>query len=70
MDAWIQEETTRCPFPDERLQARLGKILQGLSKNVGNTLPLACQDWASTNAAYRFLDNPRVEESLILAGPF
>jgi hypothetical protein len=31
---------------------------------------MACQDWAGTKAAYRFLDNPRVDESIILAGHF
>jgi hypothetical protein len=33
-------------------------------------LPAACQDWAATKAAYRFFDNPRVDESIILAGHF
>ena len=36
----------------------------------GQTLPAACQDWASTKAAYRFFSNPRVDESVILAGHF
>lgn len=31
-------------------------------------MPAACQDWASTMAAYRFFSNPRVDESVILAG--
>lgn len=70
MDAWIQEEISGCCFPDERLGKRLGKILKGLSKGIGNSLPLACQDWAGTKAAYRFLDNPRVDEGTILAGHF
>ena len=34
------------------------------------TIPLACQDWASTKAAYRFFSNPKVEEGDILAGHF
>jgi len=70
MDAWIQEEISKCNLPDERLSNRLGKILVDLSKGVGNSLPLACQDWAGTKAAYRFLDNPRVDEGAILAGHF
>ena len=41
-----------------------------LSKGLGQTLPLACGDWASTKAAYRFLDNSRVSEREILAGHF
>lgn len=33
-------------------------------------MPAACQDWAATKAAYRFFSNPRVNESVILAGHF
>ena len=31
---------------------------------------MACQDWANTKAAYRFLSNGRVNETAILAGHF
>jgi hypothetical protein len=34
------------------------------------SLPLACQDWANTKAAYRFFANERVTEAEILAGHF
>ena len=34
------------------------------------SLPLACQDWANTKAAYRFFSNDRVSEAQILAGHF
>jgi hypothetical protein len=44
--------------------------VESLSGGLGEPIPLACQDWASTKAAYRFLDNPRVDESAILAGHF
>jgi Transposase DNA-binding/Transposase DDE domain len=37
---------------------------------MGQTLPLACQDWANTKAAYRFMDNDRVSEQDILSGHF
>lgn len=37
---------------------------------MGGTIPLACQDWASTKVAYRFFSNPKVEEGDILAGHF
>lgn len=70
MDAWIQDEISGCRFPDQRLGRRLGRILNGLSNGIGRSLPLACQDWAGTKAAYRFFDNPRVDESSILAGHF
>lgn len=70
MDAWIQDELEGCTFDHSRLGERLVKLLGSLSKHVGQSVPLACQDWAATKAAYRFLDNPRVDEAAILAGHF
>lgn len=70
MDAWIERETAGSRFSDHRLDKRCHKLLESLSQGMGDTLPLACQDWAATKAAYRFLDNPRVDESTILAGHF
>ena len=34
------------------------------------SIPLACQDWTNTKAAYRFLSNRRVDEGPMLAGHF
>ena len=68
--SWVAGETAGCKFQDARLGKRLGNLLQQLSDGVGRTLPLACQDWASTKAAYRFFDNDRVDEQTILAGHF
>ncbi len=33
-------------------------------------MPMACQDWAATKAAYRFFSNRRLDEAVILAGHF
>jgi len=56
------------------LDARLGKhfrtLLEWLSKRIGETIPMACQDWAGTKAAYRFFSNERVREREILSGHF
>jgi Transposase DNA-binding len=41
-----------------------------LSEAIGETIPMACQDWASTKAAYRFFSNDRVDEKEILSGHF
>jgi Transposase DNA-binding len=41
-----------------------------LATRLGQTIPLACQDWTNTKAAYRFLSNGRVNEMAILAGHF
>lgn len=68
MEVWVEREIEGCEFPDERLKTRLAKLLSQFSQKIGEALPTACQDWAATKAAYRFFDNPRVDESTILAG--
>ncbi|MGY3372015.1 hypothetical protein ACVWZL_009140 [Bradyrhizobium sp. GM2.4] len=37
---------------------------------MGQSIPLVCQDWANTKAAYRFFSNDRVSEADILTGHF
>lgn len=70
MDAWVERELAAGEFPDERLKTRLGQLLGDLGTRIGHTLPAACQDWAATKAAYRFFDNPRVDDQAILGGHF
>ena len=70
MESWIEKELAGCTFADERLGKRFGILMEQLSKGLGDTIPLACGDWAATKAAYRFLDNDRVSEQEILAGHF
>jgi hypothetical protein len=70
MGSWIDHELAGCVFPDERLGRRFTVLMEQLAHGLGQTLPLACGDWASTKAAYRFLDNRRVSEEEILAGHF
>jgi hypothetical protein len=70
MEGWVEREIEACEFPDERLKTRFGKLLCHLGEKIGAALPAACQDWAATKAAYRFFSNPRVHESIILAGHF
>ena len=49
---------------------RLGLMLQQFAVNTAEIVPLVCQDWANTKAAYRFFANERVTEEGILAGHF
>lgn len=70
MDSWIEKELKECILPDVRLKRRLQGLVKSLSDGLGKPIPLACQDWAGTKAAYRFFDNPRVDEFSILAGHF
>ncbi|MFL9998975.1 IS4 family transposase [Paraburkholderia sediminicola] len=68
--AWFERELEGNEFRDARLRKRFGTLLEQLWKGMGQTIPLACQDWASTKAAYRFMDNDRVCEQDILSGHF
>jgi hypothetical protein len=67
---WVDGETAGCEFRDARLGKRLSTLLRVFGDGIGHTVPLACQDWANTKAAYRFFDNDRVDEQAILAGHF
>ena len=67
---WIDREIAGCEFRDARLGDRFRKLLAQLGSAMGQSIPLVCQDWANTKAAYRFFSNDRVSEADILAGHF
>jgi len=69
-EAWFDRELAGCNFADERLNKRLRKLLERMDGAMGASIPLACQDWANTKAAYRFFSNERISEGEILAGHF
>lgn len=66
----LDKELVGCQFCDPRLGQRFRKLVGQLAARIGQTIPLACQDWTNTKAAYRFLSNGRVNEMAILAGHF
>src|SRR5437667_5427523 len=70
MASWIDDELAGSKFADVRLEKRFRTLVERLSEGIGETIPMACQDWANTKAAYRFFSNPRVSEEDILAGHF
>jgi Transposase DNA-binding len=67
---WVDQEIAGCEFADARLGKRFRNLLGQISDAVGESIPLACQDWANTKAAYRFFSNGRVSEADILSGHF
>lgn len=69
-ESWIDRETSGCEFRDARLGGRFRKPLTQIGSAMGQSIPLVCQDWANTKAAYRFFSNERVSEAHILAGHF
>lgn len=68
--AWVDQELAGCAFRDVRLGTRFRMLLARLGSSIGESIPLVCQDWANTKAAYRFFSNERVSEEDILAGHF
>ncbi len=49
--AWIDQELEGGYFQDVRLGKRLRTLLGLMANGIGQTIPLACQDWANTKAA-------------------
>src|SRR3546814_18841259 len=69
-DAWFDRELAGCNLADKRLSKRLRKRLVQIGSAMEQSIPLVCQDWANTKAAYRFFSNERFSEAGILAGHF
>ena len=70
MRSWIEGELAGCKFADARLEKRFRTLITQLSQGIGEGIPMACQDWGGTKAAYRFFSNDRLSEAEILAGHF
>jgi len=69
-DSWLERELAGCEFADARLGSRYRVLARQLWDGFGQSIPLACQDWANTKAAYRFFSNERVDEASLLGGHF
>src|SRR3954447_6025260 len=65
---WWERELAGCAFADARFGLRLRKLIERMDGAIGASLPLVCQDWANTKAAYRFFSNDRVSEAQIVRG--
>lgn len=68
MTGWVDEEIARCRMADARLKSRLGILLERLGEHSTQSIPAACRGWAETQAAYRFLNNGKVDARDILDG--
>ncbi len=68
--AWAMEEMDQAIFEDERLNARLTKLLSDLGERPQLSIPAACGGHAETAAAYRFFDNESVTQDLVLQPHF
>src|SRR5690349_5303526 len=67
---WLVNELDGYRFFDARLARRMQELALQLWGHIGQSIPMACQDWANTKAAYRFFDNAHVHEDVILERHF
>jgi hypothetical protein len=67
MQLWVREELSTADLGDQRLNERFRLILDRLSQKPSLKFPAACRGEAEIAAAYRFLDNGRVDEHKVLA---
>jgi Transposase DNA-binding/KduI/IolB family len=58
--SWLERQVAGCQFQDVRHGKIFRTLLGQLSEQIGGSIPFACQDWAATKAAYRFLSNERI----------
>ena len=64
---WVVKELETLDLGDKRLNDRCESLLTTLSLNPKKSIPAACNGWAETIAAYRFMDNPLVTPEKIFA---
>lgn len=63
---WVRQEFFRADLCDKRLDRRLLKTAEQLAKSPASPINEACENWASTQAAYRLFNNPKASPSGIL----
>lgn len=61
MRSWATEELKYAALPDKRLNQRLIKIVENLSKQPSSSVPQASGDWANTKATDNFWKSQRIE---------
>jgi hypothetical protein len=67
MESWVLQEFDTIHLGDKRLNNRSKIILSQLSKEPLSSIPSACKGWQETKAAYRYLDNEKVNSESLLA---
>ena len=65
--SWAVEEFGQVDLKDERLNLRCQELVEALGQQPSAPINQACEDWADSKAAYRFMDNEKVTAERILA---
>ena len=63
---WVAKEFSTLELGDERLNARAAYVAARVLEHPASSLPHACLGWAETKAAYRLLDNEKMDPNAIL----
>jgi len=67
MQEWILQESATADFGDERLDRRFQIVLDTMSEKPSLKFPAGCNGRKEMEAAYRFLDNDKVEKEKVFA---
>lgn len=59
-DRWAANLYSAALLPDKRLRTRAMRVSAALAAKPMDSIPQACDSWASTKGAYRFIENKRV----------
>lgn len=63
---WVAEEFFDIDLEDKRLDRRCQELAEKLGKQPTASINQACEDWADSKAAYRFVDNKKVSAGKLL----
>lgn len=63
---WAAEEFAEVDLSDGRLDRRCRELAEAFGKQPMAGINQACEDWADSKAAYRFVDNEKVTASKLL----
>jgi len=70
LDSWAIDEFDNIKLGDKRLNTRLIKLAEDLSKHPTFSINQASEDWHAAKAAYRFFQNKKISEQDILMPHF
>lgn len=66
--SWAVEEFGQVDLKDKRLNFRCQELVETLGQQPSAPINQACEDWADSKAAYRFVDNQKVTPGIRLFG--
>ena len=65
--SWVEEEFEALDLGDPRRDRRAKALLKRLAAKPTESIPGACDGWGETIGAYRFLGNPEIDWTEVMA---